>query len=107
MKSIFTPQELIETLGENIKTLRLQKNCDRQSLCAQAGISETALINLEGGKGATLNTFIRVIKTLNKTDWLNSIAPTPSINPLHFIKNKQRQRASKKIHDKKADKRSV
>ncbi len=101
MTAFLTPQELAEMLGENIKTLRLQKNNDRRSLCAQAGISETALRNLEGGKGATVNTFIRVMKALNKIEWLNQIAPTASINPLHIVKNKQRQRASRVTYGKK------
>ena len=97
MKKLLRPQELEETLGENIKTLRLQKNIDRQSLGAQAGVSETALRNLEGGKGATLKTLTRVVKALNKESWLNSIAPQASINPLHVIRDKQqRQRASEK-----------
>jgi transcriptional regulator with XRE-family HTH domain len=107
MKSYYTPHELIETLGENIKTLRLQKNRDRQSLCGEAGVSETALRNLEGGKGATLNTFIRIVKALHKTDWLNSIAPQTSINPLHLIKNKPRQRASKTKHGKNKNRKSL
>ena len=102
MESILTPQELEATLGENIKALRLQKNIDRQTLCLQAGISETALRNLEGGKGATLKTLIRVAKALDRESWLTSIAPQASINPLHMIREKHlRQRASRKTHDKK------
>ena len=97
MLNTLTPQELLENLGENIKTLRLQKNIDRQSLCAQAGISETALRNLEDGKGATLNTFIRTAKALNKIDWLNSLAPKASINPLHVVKNKQQRQRARRI----------
>lgn len=102
MTELSTPQELEERLGENIKTLRLQKNIDRRSLCAQAGISENALRNLEGGKGSTLKTLIRIVKALEKVSWLNNIAPKTSINPLHMIPHKeQRQRASRKKYGKK------
>lgn len=102
MNKLSTAQELEETLGENIKTLRLQKNINRQSLSAKAGVSETALRNLEGGKGATLKTLTRVVKALNKENWLNSIAPQASINPLHLVHNQQqRQRASRKKHGNK------
>lgn len=102
MQELSTPQELEEILGENIKALRLQKNIDRQSLCAQAGISESALRNLEGGKGSTLKTLIRVIKALDRESWLNSIAPQTSINPLHMVRDKpQRQRARRKKYGKK------
>jgi transcriptional regulator with XRE-family HTH domain len=102
MDKISSPQELEMTLGRNIKILRLQKNIDRKSLSLQAGISETALRNLEGGKGATLKTLTRVVKALNKESWLNSLAPQANINPLHIVKNKpQRQRASRKPYGKK------
>jgi transcriptional regulator with XRE-family HTH domain len=102
MNKLSTADELEASLGNHIRSLRLQKNIDRQSLCAQAGVSETALRNLEGGKGATLKTLTRVVKALNKESWLESLAPAASINPLHIVRNKpQRQRASRKIHAKK------
>jgi transcriptional regulator with XRE-family HTH domain len=102
MDLISTPHELEISLGENIKTLRLQKNLDRKTLCAQAGISENALRHLEGGKGATIKTLIRVVKALERESWLTSIAPQVSINPLHLVRDKfRRQRASRRIYDKK------
>ncbi|MCD6039703.1 MAG: family transcriptional regulator [Gammaproteobacteria bacterium] len=101
MKRILTPKELEESLGEDIKALRLQKNIDRHRLCARAGVSENSLRNLEGGKGTTLKTLIRIIKALNREDWLSQIAPKTSINPLHLPQEKKpRQRARRKKHDK-------
>ncbi len=102
MNQILTPQELEVALGSNLKALRLQKNLDRQTLCRQAGISENALRHLENGHGATLKTLVRVIKALNRGDWIAGLAPQVSINPLHMIhKNKPRQRARRKINGKK------
>jgi len=101
MDQILTPQELELMLGENLKSLRLQKNIDRKTLCSQAGISENALRHLEGGKGATLKTLIRVIKALDRDSWLAAIAPEISINPLHMVRKKHiRQRASRRTHGK-------
>ncbi|MBL7671205.1 MAG: helix-turn-helix transcriptional regulator [Bdellovibrionaceae bacterium] len=100
--NIFTPQELETALGENLKTLRLQKNLSRQRLCERAGISESALRHLEGGKGATVKTLIRVIRALDREGWLTGISPQVSINPLHLVREKQpRQRASRRAHGKK------
>jgi transcriptional regulator with XRE-family HTH domain len=62
MGNMSTPQELEAALGDNLKALRLQKNLNRQMLCERAGISENALRHLEGGKGATLKTLIRVVR---------------------------------------------
>lgn len=101
MKRILTPEELEEMLGEDVKALRLQKNIDRKTLCARAGISEHALRNLEGGKGATLKTLIKTLKALKREDTLAQIAPRTSINPLHLVKEgAQRQRARRKKHAK-------
>jgi len=102
MEQISTPQELEVMLGENLKALRLQKNLDRRTLCHQAGISENALRHLEGGKGATLKTLVRVIKALDRESWLVGIAPQVSINPLHMVREKHlRQRASRRTYAKK------
>ncbi len=101
MNTISTPQELELQLGEHIKTLRLQKNINRQTLCYQAGISENALRHLEGGQGATIKTLVRVIKALGQENWLASLAPRVSINPLHMVREKHpRQRASRRSHEK-------
>lgn len=102
MKRLLTPEELEEALGEDIKALRLQKNIDRKTLCLQAGISEHALRNLEGGKGTTLKSLIRILKALKREDWLSQIAPRTSINPLHLgSQQPQRQRARRKKHGDK------
>ena len=102
MDRALTPQELEAALGENLKALRLQKNLDRQTLCGQAGISENALRHLEGGHGATLKTLVRVLRALNREDWIAGIAPQVSINPLHMIHKKSpRQRARRKSIGKK------
>jgi transcriptional regulator with XRE-family HTH domain len=99
MTNILTPEELETILGENIKSLRLQKNIDRKSLCTRAGVSEHALRNLEDGKGTTLKTLIRILKALGRESWLGTLAPATSINPLHVIRDQQpRQRARRKKH---------
>lgn len=101
MKTISTAEELEGVLGEDIKALRLQKNIDRKTLCARAGVSEHALRNLEGGKGSTLKTLIRIVKALHREDWLSLVAPQTSINPLHVVREKEhRQRARRKKHAK-------
>ena len=102
MAKISTPEELEQLLGEDIKVLRLQQNTTRKMLCARAGLSENALRNLEGGKGATIKTLIRTLKALERESWLEKIAPKTSINPLHLVKEKpQRQRARRKKHAEK------
>jgi transcriptional regulator with XRE-family HTH domain len=101
MDAILSIAELEARLGEDIKTLRLKKNIDRQSLCEQAGVSLNALKHLESGQGAAIKTLIRVIRALGREEWLLGVAPQISINPMQMVRNRpMRQRASKKHDDK-------
>ena len=90
-----TVPELEASLGESIKALRLEKNIDQRTLAERAGISPGALKNLESGSGSTLRTLISVLRVLGRQDWLNTVAPIATINPLTMVRNAEpRQRAS-------------
>lgn len=98
MNSILNPEEMAQAIGENIRALRLQKNLTQSALAAQAGISMTALRHLESGQGANLGTLIRVVRALDKQEWLQALAPQVSINPLHMtptLAERQRARTSR------------
>jgi transcriptional regulator with XRE-family HTH domain len=97
MNQIITPEELASEIGENIRALRLLKNVPQKSLAAQAGVSMTGLRHLEAGLGANLMTFIRVVRALDKEEWLQSLAPRATVNPLHMVRGDDaRQRARQK-----------
>ncbi len=98
MERVYSPAELEATLGDNIKSLRLQRNLTRETLCERAGISLHALKNLESGKGSTLRTLVLVVRALERTEWLGALAPVISINPLTMPRiGESRQRASKRL----------
>ena len=101
MKSIRSQEELTSLLGENLKKLRLQIGLHQEVLSKQAGISVSALKNLENGTGASVKTLIKVVRALNREDWLESIAPVISVNPLHMVQDVLgRQRAPRRAHGK-------
>ncbi len=82
-------------LGQQVRKHRLLRNLSQIEVAERAGVALSALKNLEGGKGATLKTFIKVLKTLDRVRWLESLAPTISISPMQILKMKKlRQRAS-------------
>lgn len=49
-------------------------------MCRVSGISESALKNLEAGRGASLSTFIQVCRTLGKDEWIMRLGPTDAVN---------------------------
>ena len=96
MKSSKSTGEWEAELGQQVRNLRLRDNLDQQVLAEQAGVGLSALKNLESGKGATVKTLIRVLRALDRTGWLETLAPAVSISPLQMLKAKPaRQRASK------------
>lgn len=88
---------LEKDVAKSIKRLRLLKNLTRQDLCKLANVSENALRHLEGGaSGASVRTLVRVVKALNRQDWISNLAPVISVNPLDMVKGKPRRRARSK-----------
>jgi hypothetical protein len=53
--------------------------------------------NLEAGKGATVKSLVKVLRALGRAEWIESLPPAVSINPLQMLKLKpSRQRASRR-----------
>ena len=96
MKESMTAGESEVVLGQQLRNLRLRRNIDQRQLAAQAGIALNAVKNLENGRGATLTSLVKVLRVLERVNWLETLAPTVMISPMQMLKAKQpRQRASK------------
>ena len=86
--------ELQVLLGEQLQAIRLSKNLDQITTAEKAGLSEKALRNLEGGRGSTVESLLRVLKALDSLDGLELLAPKPSVSPLALLRSsKARRRA--------------
>lgn len=91
-----TPDEMEASVGEQLRALRINRNIDQKTLAERAGVSVRALRNLEGGAGSTLHTLVCVLRALGREDWLRSVGPVATINPLMLARShERRQRASK------------
>jgi len=91
-----TPEEMEAGMGEKLKALRLSRNLDQKTLAERAGVSVRALRSLEGGHGSTVKTLVCVLRALGRQEWLSTIAPVATINPLTLTREAQpRQRASR------------
>lgn len=97
MPDQMTPAEWEVELGKQLRALRLRQNIDQRKLAERAGTALNAVKNLEAGKGASLKSLVKVLRTLGRADWLSTLAPAVSISPLQMLKAKQaRQRVSRK-----------
>src|SRR5882757_218970 len=83
-----TPQELQIELGRRIRQLRLSRNIDQRAAAEKAGVARAALQNLEAGRGSSVQTLLRILKTLNYLEGIEMLAPQPTVNPLALLKTK-------------------
>lgn len=89
--------ELASDLGDRLRALRLRQNVDQRALAARAGVALNAVKNLESGRGATVQSLLKVLRALGRADWLESLSPTVSISPLQVLERaSRRQRASRR-----------
>ncbi|HBA54682.1 helix-turn-helix domain-containing protein [Syntrophorhabdus aromaticivorans] len=99
MYSYHTTEEWEQKIGEQLRRMRLLLGIDQRDLAKRAGIALNAVKNLEGGKGASLKSFIRVLRVVGRIEWLNSLSPEITISPLQIIESRTksaRQRAPRK-----------
>lgn len=78
-----TPEEMLQTLGMNLKEVRLRMNISQQIAAERSGISLKAVRNIEGGQNASTESLVKYCRTLRKTDWLMTLAP-PDLDPAVF-----------------------
>jgi transcriptional regulator with XRE-family HTH domain len=91
MSVILTSGDLEERLGARLRELRLLKNLDQKTLAERAGLSLNAIKHLESGKGARVNSLVKVLRAMDKADWLETLAPTVSISPMQMLKQGSRE----------------
>jgi len=78
-------------LGADLRRLRVQNRLTQAELAERANISGSAIKNLEGGKGSSLTTVVRVVRALGRTDWLESLLPPePGISPMEILRQRRR-----------------
>jgi transcriptional regulator with XRE-family HTH domain len=100
MNTFMNTVELEERLGARLRELRILKNLDQKALAARAGVSLNAVRHLETGKGARVNSLVKVLRALDRSDWLETLAPTVSISPLQMLRRgtRERRRVRQRIH---------
>ena len=88
-----SPDEIAVALGERIRGLRLAAGQTQAAAASKAGVSERSLRDLENGQGSTVQTLVRVLKAIDALDFLDTIAPEPTLSPLQRLKGRSRRRA--------------
>src|SRR5580698_5947610 len=91
MSTTLNTIEIEERLGMRLRELRILRSLDQRALAAKAGVSLNAVRHLETGKGARVHSLVKVLRALDRADWLETLAPTVSISPLQMLKQGRRE----------------
>lgn len=91
-----TAEEWEEILGQQIRNLRILRNMDQRALSEQAGVALNVIKRIESGKTSTTKSLIKILRVLNRVEWLETLAPKITVNPLQMTPQKSpRQRVFK------------
>ena len=90
-----SPESIAEEVGRRLGQLRLSRNIKQSELARDSGVSERTLRRLESGKGATLDSFIRILIALKLQRNMSLLVPDPRIRPFERVRTggNERQRA--------------
>lgn len=84
-------EDILQRIGNVIRSERLQQNITQRVLAARSGVSLNAVKNIESGAGATLGTFVLVCRTLGKDSWISSFSSVnDEISPIEYAENLQK-----------------
>jgi len=83
--SIATSEQIEAALCKQIENIRLARNITQTQLAKEAGITRLTVINLENGRGISLNTFIRVLVALDLQGNLEILLPDSTVRPIERV----------------------
>jgi transcriptional regulator with XRE-family HTH domain len=87
---------ILQTLGKQIRQMRLNKNLTQTELGKSAGLSRSAISTMENKGLGSMNSFVQIIRTLEKIEILNHFITEAPVSPRQIAKlrGKTRERAS-------------
>ncbi len=79
-------EALEERLGQNIRATRIARDLSQRELADRANVSLGAVRTLETGRGSTVTTLVKVLRALDRQDWVDALVPpSPAFNPLDLL----------------------
>jgi len=75
-------EEWEEYVGAQIRSLRQDEHLTQKALANRANVSLSSLQSLELGRGSSLTTVVKVMRSLGRSDWFETLAPPqPLVSP--------------------------
>src|SRR5690554_6375278 len=107
---ILSDAAILAVLGAFIRETRQRQIKTQEDVAIAAGVKRMTLVRIEKGRGGTMATFIRLLRTLEQFHILNQFVLPAQISPLKLAKLEQvkrlRARPKKRSRNDKNDKQS-
>jgi len=77
---------ILDVVGNRLKQERLNQNLTQTELATRSGVGRIVVQRTEAGKGCSLRSLIRLLRTLGKLDHLDTMLPEPGISPIDLAR---------------------
>jgi putative transcriptional regulator len=93
-----TTEEVMAELGRRVRDFRLQQNLTVAEVALKAGLSVSAISNIENGRNPRLESIVRALRVLGRLESLDAFLPPPLVSPIQLaqLKGRPRRRARKR-----------
>ena len=87
---------ILAELGARLASVRLSRNLTQAELAREAGVSKRTVERIEAGQSAQLTSFIRVLRSLELVERLETLLPPAGPGPMDLLRRagKAPQRAT-------------
>ena len=83
---------ILGVIGDRLKQERLNQNLTQTTLAEMSAVGRIVVQRTEAGKGCSLRSFIRLLRTIGKLDHLNALLPEPGVSPIELARLSGRRR---------------
>ncbi|CAN7657615.1 helix-turn-helix transcriptional regulator [Rhizobium sp. LjRoot30] len=96
---------VVDVLGTRLEQYRISRNLKQEDVARLAGVSRMTVSKLESGKGATLDTLVRVLRAYGLEERIFNVVPDASLSPLDARagEGKPRQRVRSTEEEEETD----
>lgn len=96
MRETASDREILEVLGQRLQRERLNRNMTQEAVAERAGLTRETLAKIEGGTNFSMESLLRIFRTLGLLSRLDALLPEPGVSPIQLaeLRGKQRERAT-------------
>lgn len=84
-----TDDEILEEIGERLKSLREARGMTQTEAAERAGIGRHTLYRAERGGNPTLQTVTRLLRAYGRLHALESFIPRPEVSPMARLRERK------------------